>query len=163
MKGAADLLLRAVHDDAEHADGEEGLLVFVDESDDVDQRSGDAPGEHLEGDELTDGEIAGEDRERADPDDGDEHEFFDEAGERLGRDGNLRHAEIARDRKCRRVVPFALLRGLEREGLHGADAVDGLDQHRLALAFCHVQLFEAVLERLDEDRDDQCHHELVAF
>ena len=127
VEGAADLLLRAVHDDAEHTDGEEGLLVFVDEADDVDQRAGDASGEHLEGDELADGERAVEDRERADPDDGDEHEFFDEAGERLGGDGDLRHAEIARDRERRRVVPLALLRGLEREGLHGADAVDGLD------------------------------------
>ena len=131
----------------------------MNESDDADQRRGDASGEHLECDQRTDRERSVEDRFRAEPDHRHEHRLFKEVAERARGHGDFRDAEVARDRISRRVVPFPLLAGLKREGFDSADAVDRFHEHSLPLAFREVELFESHLERLDERGDHERHHE----
>ena len=159
VERAADLFAGAVHDNTEHLHRQRGLLVLVNESDDADQRRGDASGEHLECDQRTDRERSVEDRFRAEPDHRHEHRLFKEVAERARGHGDFRDAEVARDRISRRVVPFPLLAGLKREGFDSADAVDRFHEHSLPLAFREVELFESHLERLDERGDHERHHE----
>ena len=68
---------RGIHDNAEHADGEGNLLIFVDESDNLDQRTGNAVCKHLERDQRTDTDNVIKDQMSADPDNADGHHHFE--------------------------------------------------------------------------------------
>jgi hypothetical protein len=123
-------------------------------ADDLRQRPGDTPGQHVEGDQRTDRERALEHRQGADADHGDHHQLLDESGHRLGEGRDPLDMVARGDRLRRPFVPSAALARLQRQGLHGAHAVHALDQQRLPLAFRHVERVQPASERADQQPDD---------
>ena len=81
---AAELLGPLVHDLAQHADRKGDVLIFVHHGHDLHERARNAAGQHVEGDQRADCHGAVEDIERAEPDDGDAEQLFEQACRRLG-------------------------------------------------------------------------------
>ncbi len=148
-------LRRPVHHLAEHPDRERHLLVLVRHGEHLDQRARDAAGQHVEGDERTHGQRAVEHIERAEPDDRDGGELFEQARHGL-RDGRDPLDTVAHLHRLRRgILPLPALQRLHRQGLDGPHPLDRFDQQRLALALRVVERLEPAPERPDQGRDGE--------
>ena len=154
--GARASLGRAVHHLAEHTHRHGGFLIVVDQSDQCDQRRADTPGDHLKRDQGADGQRVVEHLLRADDDDRHRTQFAQEVGDRVAGDGDACDAKMHADRRRRALVPQAALRGLYRQRLDSAHAVDGLDQHRLAQPFGGVQRVQVAQKHRQHRHDDRC-------
>jgi hypothetical protein len=139
-----------VHDFAEHAHGQGDFLIFVHHGDDLQERTRNPACQHVERHKRADRHRVVEHRQRAEPDDGDTHQLFEKARQRLSGRRDLVDVEANGDGPRGLIVPHFSLARLEGERLHGAHSVDGLDQQGLTFAFGLIKGLKPPLKWADQ-------------
>ncbi len=107
---------------AEAIDGDTGLLEILPELGKPEDGLGHLPGDHVEGHELADRQLAGDDRTRTEKQDTDGDDAGDRLHRLLGESRDADDAEGSGHIACKPFLPATLQGRLQRHGLDRFDA-----------------------------------------
>ena len=132
-----------IHDCAEHANRQSTLLVGMDQANQLHERPSYSPRDHLKRHQFADGHLFAEHQICAVPNDNHCQQFFQQFGNRGGRDGNLANFKLHGHGLSGALIPVFPLDRFHAQRLDRLDSVNRFDQHRLAFTFRVVQRFQS--------------------
>ena len=156
-RGQGMRFLRHVENVAQALDGDVGLLEFLPQADESQQRLAHAAGEHLEGDQHADREaVVLHDQQRADDQDGQGHHLFQPVGDDVVGVADLLGGEAGGEVLGEEVAVLPVDVGFHLQGFHRRHAGDVLGEEGLVAGAEHELLVEPVAEdRGDEEAQDR--------
>ena len=146
QRGAARIearLRHGVEDVAEAIDRQTGLMEILPDLGEPQHRHADARGQHVERDELADGQIAADHKPGAEVKRCRDDQLVDHLDRLARRIVQAEHAEARGHIAGELLLPSALHLRLDRHGLQRLDARDALDQEGLVLGSAIEFLIEA--------------------
>ena len=149
-------LRHGVEDVAQPSDRQAGLMEVLPHLRQAQHRHADASGQHVEGDEFADRQVAVDDQLGAEIEDGGDHHLVDHLHGLACRVVQADDTEARRHIAGELLFPAALHLRLDRHGLERLDAGDALDQKGLVLGAAAEFLVEPPAKqrrRASRDRD----------
>ena len=129
------------------------FLIFVDQADDLHQRTGHPTGEHQEGDQSAGGQPAFQHQSCPIANHADLHQFFKETGGRRGQRRDRPDIPLAAQGSGQTILPRLAPRGFKDQRFDRAHVVEGFDQLRLTPGLSLIKRIQTAAEQRQQHAD----------